>query len=728
MERKLMSVAPRLRRLAASLFLSCLLGAAAAPYDAVRPDAPAVRITPEEAPEIDGDLSDAAWSKATVIDDFRQVDPDSGMPGTERTVVRVMYDEDNLYLGIYSYDREPGRIILGTRTRDGNLGNGDLIRIFLDPSQTRRNGYSFEVGSSGARRDALVQNNGDFIVQWNTLWSARAQVVSDGWIAEIAIPFRSLSYNANLADWGFDFTRAIRRKEERVRWTSYSASINLFDISRSGTLTGISNLRQGLGLEMQAYGRVSVDEDWQHDSRTTLSGAAGGNLYYKVTTGLTGTLTVNPDFSDTPLDARQVNLSRFSLFLPETRAFFLQDASAFEFGGRNFQNANGRPFFSRNIGLVDGEPVTILGGAKLSGLYDNIGIGALSVRTNSKGTTPAQMLSAARVTTPVLGESKLGAIFTHGDPTGLSDNTVAGSDFQYRNTHFMGAKTLQADLYYERSFSSTKGDDDSFGVAFDFPNEPWGGWLRSRELGTDFTPALGFVNRPGIHVYEGGAVHITRFQDSLLRTLQFGTNNNVVTGLDNRENSRGSFLWATAITPRADLAELQVLNFYESVPATFDLPGSVPVPVGQYHWTNFSARVNTSGARPYAMFWYGECCSFYHGSYFRSDLGFTLRPSQAIEIVPRYVVTFISLPTGYVAIHVPSLEAAYNVTPDMQIAMQAQFDNISGNLGISARYRWEYAPGDELFAVFGQSASIPGTTLLAENSQLSLRLGHTLRF
>jgi hypothetical protein len=728
MERKLMPAAPRLGRVVAPLFLSCLLGAAASPQETVRPAAPAVRIAPEEAPGIDGDLSDAAWAKATMIDDFRQVDPDSGMPGTEHTVLRVMYDEDNLYFGVYCYDREPDKIIIGTRARDGNLGNGDLIRIFLDPSQTRRNGYSFEVGSSGGRRDALVQNNGDVLVQWNTLWRARARIVSDGWIAEIAIPFRSLSYNRDLADWGFDFTRAIRRKEERVRWTSHSPSINLFDISRSGTLTGISGLREGLGLEAQVYGRLSVEEEWQGDGRTTPSGTAGGNVYYKLTTGLTGTLTVNPDFSDTPLDTRQVNLSRFSLFLPETRAFFLQDASAFEFGGRNFPNANGRPFFSRNIGLVNGAPVTILGGVKLSGLYDDIGIGALSVRTNSKGTTPGQFLSAARVTTPVLGESKLGAIFTHGDPSGLTDNTVAGTDFQYRNTHFWGGKTIQSDFYYERSFSSAQGDDDSFGVAVDYPNEPWGGWLRLRELGTDFAPALGFVNRPGIHVYETGGVHISRYQDGFLRTLEFGSNHNVVTGLDNRESSRASSAWMTAVTPKADLLEFDILNFYESVPAPFDLPGAVPVPTGHYRWTNVLSRIVTTGARPYSMFWVAECCSFYDGSYFRSDFGITLRPTRAIEIMPRYIVTFISLPTGYVAIHVPTMEAAYNVTPDMQVAMQAQFDNISGNLGLSARYRWEYAPGDELFAVFGQSASIPGTTFLAENSQLSVRLGHTLRF
>ena len=141
-----------------------------------------------------------------------------------------LYDADTLYIGVYAYDSEPDRIIKGAMSRDGNLGAGDLVRIFLDPGQTRRDGYSFEVGSAGGRRDALVQNNGDFIVQWDTIWNARTSIAADGWIAEIAIPFRSLSYDRQRDAWGFDFTRAIRRKEERVRWTSYATPINLFDI------------------------------------------------------------------------------------------------------------------------------------------------------------------------------------------------------------------------------------------------------------------------------------------------------------------------------------------------------------------------------------------------------------------------------------------------------------------------------------------------------------------
>src|SRR5262249_32927175 len=200
-----------------------------------------------------------------------------------------------------------------------------------------------------------------------------------------------------------------------------------------------------------------------------------GNAYYKVTPGLTGTLTVNPDFSDSPLDIRQVNTTRFVLFQPETRDFFLQDAPTFEFGGRGFIRSdmigrdNARPFFSRNIGLANGRPVSITAGGKLSGQYGDIGIGALSVLTDGTGTTrDRQVLSAARITAPVFGESKVGIVFTNGDPSGLSKNTVGGADFQYLNTNITPGKVFGADVYYERSFSDTRGDDDAFGVTLNY--------------------------------------------------------------------------------------------------------------------------------------------------------------------------------------------------------------------------------------------------------------------
>jgi hypothetical protein len=697
----------------------------------------AVRIDTSEAPTIDGDLSDPVWAKAAVLDDFRQMDPNPGQPATERTVLRILYDENNIYFGVYLYDDEPDKIAVRSMSRDGPVFAEDQFRIVLDPNMTRRDGYEFEVGPAGGVEDALVQNNSADLTRWNTIRVVRARVVADGWVAEIAIPFRDFSYDPSRPDWGFDFVRTIRRKAERDRWASHSPTIALTDISQSGTLTGITNTNVGIGLDIKLYGKLAFKHDWgQPNPNSSLSGGGGANFYYKLAQSLTGTLTVNPDFSDAPLDERLVNTSRFSLFIPESRDFFLQDAPAFEFGGYAFDSdslyaynaPNAQPFFSRNIGLINGTPVTILAGGKLSGAYDDFGIGALSVHTNRTPTTAAQDLSVVRITEPVLAQSKLGFIVTNGDPTGLTRNTLAGADFQYYNSHVGGDNILQSDLYYERSSSSALGDDDAFGAAVNYPNEPWGGQLIFRQVGRNFAPALGFVNRPDIRDYEGTLFEKTRYRDPFLRWLQFGAAGTFITGLDNQLQSSQIRAWGEVESQQADAYDFNVYHYYENVPKVFSLPKGVPVPAGEYNWTNIVPQINTTRGRSYSVNWIVECCSFYNGNYLKSDLTLIFRPNEYFEITPHYVATFIDLPTGHVAIHILSASGGVNFTPDMQILLQAQFDNISRSFSFSARYRWEYEPGDEIFVSIGQNALIPGTTFEPQTSQVSIRLGHTLRF
>ncbi len=689
----------------------------------------ATRIDVSEAPTIDGDVSEAVWARAEVIDEFYQFEPDPGAPTTERTEVRILYDEDNLYVGVYAYDSEPDLITLRAMARDGDLFFGDYFRVYLDPGQTRRNGYLFEIAATGGRRDAILQNNTENLVQWDTIWEGKARLVADGWVTEMAIPFRSISYDPSQPDWGLDFSRMVRRKSERSRWTSYDAGINLMDISNAGVLTGIEGVNPGFGLDVQVYGRLTYKQDWQTPRRGALSGAPSANAYYKITPALTGTLTFNPDFSDSPLDARQVNTTRFSLFTPETRDFFLQDIATFQFGGRAFEDANNaRPFFSRNIGLVQGRPVTILGGGKVSGTLAGMGIGALSVVTNETSLTPRQVLSVGRITVPVLEESNFGFIATNGDPTGNSENTLIGSDFQYRSSTLIPDKVVEGDVFYERTFSSTQGDDDSFGGVLNFPNEPWAGELRFKQIGRNFAPALGFANRKGIRAYDANATYTLRFRESGFRIVALSVQNEFFTELDNTMQSHAHTAAADIDMRNNHRYSLQLRNYYENVPDPFDLPGDVIVPGGKYNWTNGYFSVDTGQASSLRGAFQIECCSFYNGTYIDLVLSASYRLSGIMEIAPTYEATFIDLPTGYTDIHVLALDTIFNFTPDMQLVTQTQFDNISRAFGFSARYRWEYTPGDELFVALGQSALIPGTHFRGQTTQLSIRLGQTYRF
>src|SRR5262245_7948364 len=556
----------------------------------MRPNVRAVRIDPSEAPVIDGDLSDPVWAKAAVVDNFTQRQPNPYEPPTERTVVRIMYDENNLYFGFYNYDSNPDQIVVRNMQRDGQLYTSDSVMIYLDPGQTRRNAYNFEVAASGGRQDALELNNTEELTEWDTIWVARARVVQDGWIAEVAIPFKSLSYAPGQTTWGFDLARRIYHKNERVVWSGYNPALAFTDVSMSGDLVGIENVSQGIGLDVQVYGALKAKHDWQLEGDGAgISFTAGGNAFYKVTPALTNTLTVNPDFSDAPLDIRQVNTTRFSLFTPETRDFFLQDVSAFEFGGRSFgRNSqdrvsnNGRPFFSRNIGLVQGRPVSLIVGDKLSGQFAGFDVGAFSVLTDETPTGEGgQLLSVARVTHPIFRESKVGFVVTNGDPTGLTENTVAGVDFQYRNSTLFGDKVLQADAYYMRSFSSTKGDDESAALAINFPNEPWAGDFLFKQIGSDFTPALGFVNRTAIRQYVATVTRLNRYRNTYLNTLAFGTDFEFVTDLSDVLESRENDVFVQVRSRIGDQATLRAIQSYENVPAPFLVANTVPVLPGR---------------------------------------------------------------------------------------------------------------------------------------------------
>jgi hypothetical protein len=702
------------------------------------PTAKATRIEASEAPIIDGDVSDTVWAKADVIDEFYQIEPDTGQPGSERTELRFLYDADNLYIAVYAYDREPDLIQANTRNRDGSFVSDDGVRITLDPLNTRRNAYHFIVNPLGARIDELIQNNTTFVRQWNTIWTARARIVDDGWTVEISIPFRDLSFDPAKPDWVIDFSRDIRRRSESSRWSSISAAVQDSDISRAGTLTGITGISQGLGLDIQLYGSARYRFDWQQPQREITSFRASGNAFYKITPDLTGTLTVNPDFSDSPLDILQVNTTRFNLFYPETRDFFLQDTATFEFGGRGlstggrgnnypYPTENASPFFSRNIGLAGTLPVSLIAGTKLSGEYAGFGIGGLSVVTNGTGDTQhSQVLSVARITRPV-GESKMGVIFTNGDPTGLSKNTLWGGDFQFRDSNFRPGKILQSDFFYQRSFSDTKGDDDSFGVALNYPNEPWGLDTRFKQVGTNFFPALGFVNRLGIRQFDGVLQHRQR---NFLgwRWLDFATSWYFVTDLSNRLESRENGLWAGINFRSADQVYVSAFDNYEAVPATFRVAGKVPVPAGRYHWTNGSVSLRTSSNRPYSASLEVLCCSFYDGNYLKADLRTDLRFNATFQISPRYSYTYIDLPGGLLNIHAVTADFVVSFTPDMQLVNQVQFDNVSERFTLSMRYRWEYQPGQELFVSVGQHAQIPGEEFVARSTQVIVRLGHTFRF
>lgn len=706
-----------------------------------RPSAVATRIDTAEAPRIDGDVADAVWDRAQAIDRFYQVEPVAGATPTERTEVRVLYDTHTLYIAIHCFDSEPDRIVATLKARDGFSPNDDFVRISLDPLMSRRSGYAFEVTPLGGRVDALTQNNTDLLTNWNIVWAARARITADGWSAEMAIPFRSLSFNPAASSWGFDVTRMIRRKSESMRWSPTPSNMNFTNISLSGTLEGLHGMQQGAGLDLQLYGLARYQHDWRAPSDNTTTFRPSANLFYKVTPALTATLTANPDFSDAPLDPRTVNTTRFSLFTPEVRPFFLQDAASFAFGGLAFTpdgarpvaSPNGQPFFSRNLGLIGGFPVSIIGGGKLSGEFARLRIGALSVRTDDGQGVPGRWLSVARVATPVLASSTLGAIVTHGDPRGAGEPTLVGTDFQYLNTNLGHGKRLVADTFFERSLSTVNGNDNAFGTTVSLPNEPWGGEFDFKQIGEHFRPALGFVNRTGIRESDAQVVRRKRLGNSYLLWYEFGARQTYVTGLNGNLQSHTDLFWLGLDNRPGDTLNIYVQNNHEAIPASFVLPGNTAVvPAGRYDWVTVNPHLVTSKTRPLLMTLDLVCCRFYDGRNLSTDVQLEYRPNGTLDLALEHRMSLIRLPSGSVDIHIFMATTTVNLTADMQWITQLQHDSISDRFGVLSRYRWEYRPGQEIFAAISENALASGRPLdpdyRSDSSALLLRIGHTFQF
>jgi hypothetical protein len=544
-----------------------------APDREMSPDA-ALNKLPEgmRRPKIDGRLDDAAWEHATALGPLTQQSPHEGAEPTFPTDVKVLFDDKYFYVSVRAWDPEPEKLITKVMRRDTSQRSDDRVLITIDTFHDRRNGYMFSTNPNSGRYEALIENNQTVRTEWDGIWFAKARIDAEGWTAEFAFPFQSLAFDPAQTTWGFNVTRSVRRINEESRWASWRQNKFPLDMSEAGTLTGIEGVVPGIGLDVVPYGAVggfaerNVDEihfppkQVEHRDYATLD--PGLDVYYKLTPSITGALTFNTDFSDSDVDARQVNLDRFALFFPETRDFFLQDAGIFDFGGigeqvqfNEISNPNGMPFFTRKIGIYS-DPIGVAGseildiraGAKVTGRVGALNFGAMNVQLEDFGLhcdLDAPVLlrgfwecgreqSAARETAVGVGnknlsvarakwnfgaESTAGAIATYGDPNSPGTASTLGVDFRLRSSHVFGEQIAELIGWAQRSSLSGEArafrlppddprrqpgtqldgiDDQAYGLRFRYPNDHWFVDTSWARIGEHFDPALGFVNRPGV--------------------------------------------------------------------------------------------------------------------------------------------------------------------------------------------------------------------------------------
>ena len=679
----------------------------------------------DSAPVIDGRLDDEVWRTAAVVDDFHQTSPSNGAMPSEVTIVRVTYDDEYLYIAADLRDSDPGAISAKQMIQGKMFYSDDRFWVTLDSFNNKRNDYFFQVNANGVRRDALRENNARFIDEWATIWQAQSAVTEDGWVTEIAIPFKSISFSPDSDTWGINFGRGIVRKQEYDMWSSHERQDWP---AYGGEVSGIDDIKQGVGLDVVPSVSVSQNRD------LVMGGDSSGfepslDMRYRISPSLSATFTLNTDFSTAEVDEQQVALDRFSLFFPEKRDFFLQDAGIFEFGNID---TNGRPFFSRRIGLsAEGEAVGIDAGIKLTGRVGDFNVGALAIRQEAAGDVSAKDLFVARGSYNVFDESAVGFIMTHGDPTSNESNSVMGVDFLYRNSDGPFGEILTGKFWAQQSRSSNlAGNEQAFGAQFEIPNDKLQVYAGAQYIEENFRPALGFVNRAGIRRFDTGLRYRIRPEQGVWRAL----------------NSRIDFTHVTNMTGDvlSQKTRIRPISFYshrddfifvdwernkEVVETTFDLFGQLNVPVGEYEFDRVRAEIATGMQRPVRVVLSVQGGGFFGGDRLEKVVELQWRQSAYFFMGLGFTENVVDLPSGSFTSHLASLRTDVAFNSQWSWSNFAQYDNTSDAFGINSRLRYEPEAGQEMMLVLNHGGIVDAANNFSSTqSDINLKFSYTFRY
>ncbi len=691
---------------------------------------------------LDGRLDEAAWQRAVPIGPLTQVEPKEGETPTEATEVRVLCDSEAIYFGILCSDRTPRGVVATQLTRDAELDVDDYVAIVIDPFFDQRNGFFFMVNPAGARADGQISNNSqETSLDWDGIWNAVARKTEQGWAVEISIPYKTLRFKPGQTTWGLNIERQIKRRNERDRWSGARRDVWISNLAEAGQLQELPVVRQGLGLDIRPYGLVRRDPyDPARLDKSAWVLDGGLDVSKNLTPNLNASLTMNTDFAETEVDSRQVNLTRFSLFYPEKRPFFLEGAGVFETAGNAIWDPDLLPFFSRRIGLYQGQEVPILFGGKITGRQSHFNIGLLDVQTghadirNEDGDSfrlASQNLLAGRVSRDIFQQSYVGAIFTHGNPSGEGENSLIGADARLATSKFRGDKNLSLDMFLMRTRDqATQSSDYAGGFWLDYPNDRWDIRVQGKQIGDNFRPALGFVPRRGIRKASGGAEFRPRPEKWGIRQLGFGLDGEVIANLNNIvENWSVSFSPVNIEMDSGDQIQFSMSPEFERLPESFEISEGIVIPPGSYRWNRYEIEVETASKRFWVLQSNLSWGSFYNGTRRQIGLGITLKPSTHFIFGLESERNDLSLKQGEFYTHVVSVRGDFNFSPNISWSNLVQYDNESRILGFQSRFRWILKPGNDLFLVLNR-----GWYRTLDHNYLStfdrgtVKLAYTFRF
>ncbi len=652
-----------------------------------------------EAITLDGRLTEAIWASADSIGGLTEIEPMEGRPAAGSTVVRVLTHPRYLVIGITINDGG-APVTTFSKTRDADLEEEDHIRLVFDPFGDGRSGYLFAVNPSGARFDALSTNQGEGEnSNWDAVWEAATTQSDSSWSVEIRIPVKSLSFPAGADQWAFNVQRRVQAAQATDRWAATRRDRKFGQTTDAGRLTGLPRFDLGRGQSIRpaiVTGGGKPGPSAGVDGDLSLS----AELEQRLGANFLGTLSLNTDFAETEVDTRRSNLTRFPLFFPEKRTFFLEGSDVFEFGLG--LGSEVMPFFSRRIGLVNGREVPIQAGGKLTGQFGSTRMGLIAARTGSvDSVTEATELAVLRVRQNVLRESSVGAIATLGDPTGGS-GWLAGADATYRTSRFLRNKNLLIGAWYLAADrpGTSDGDRTAAGLKIDYPNDLIDAALTWKRIGDAFDPPVGFVPRRGVHLLTLGADVSPRPGRFGIRQMYFENRLSLALDLDGRWESYRLFLapinWQLE---SGDRIEANVVPQGERLVEPFEVADGVVVQPAAYRFTRYRVEAEFAARRRIGgqlTWWFGD---FYGGRLDQFEVEANWRPSATVALEVNLEHNRGRLPEGNFNTTVFGTRVRYNFSPNISINSLVQYDTESASLGANSRLRWTITPTAELFVI-----------------------------
>jgi hypothetical protein len=675
----------------------------------------AVRIT--EKITLDGKLDEPAWRLAPAAKDFIQLRPNNGAPAREQTEVRVLYDDDNLYVGVIAFDSDPAHVTLKSLQRDFPFFESDAVTVVFDSLHDRRSGFSFSANSAGARRDQQLSNDGSSNVDWDGVWDVKTSRRPDGWIAEYLIPFKTLRFSDSPSqEWGLNIARRVLRLNEWSLWAPTPNRYTEFRVSLAGTLTGLENIHQGRNLKVKPFVSMGATEARGADGRLqalpgkNLANVDGGlDVKYGLTPSLTLDATYRTDFAQVEVDQQQVNLTRFNLFFPEKRDFFLENAGIFSFGpSGNFGQGSSNlvPFFSRRIGLsAAGTPIPIVGGTRVSGKIDRYDVGVLAMKTERLGTTPSNNFAVGRVKRNFLTNSWVGALVTSRDSTIAGDyNRVYGPDahFQFFNKLEFDSYLLQSDTPGRSGRNQAKRlqggwKDDELNISAEY-----------NSVQPNFNPEVGFVRRKDMEQYAGDFSWNPLLDKSdLIRNLKFGTTYDYFAGSGSGKVETRTSETTLGIQFENNGSTNFIINeTFDRLPSVLRIPAGNPhvgIPIGDYKFLSYTGNFTTNQRRMFSGNGAYNWGDFYNGELKRFVGGLNVKPNFHLTVNFTYDRNQVTLPDGSFTTDLIGTKWIYGFTPRAFFNAYIQYNTDTHQVSSNLRFNWTHHPLSDLYLVYNDT-------------------------